>query len=233
MDISQQVALVSGANRGLGKKLALELLDRGAKVYAGARNLDTIDFPGVIPVQLDITNPESVAAAAKTAGDVTLLINNAGISTKTDLLTGSLEDINLEFNTHFFGNLSMIRAFAPVIEQNGGGTILNILSVLSWFSIGADGAYSSAKSAEWGLTNALRLKLTEKNIRVAGLHVGFMDTDMTAGINAPKADPQDVARMAIDGIASDLYEIIADDISKQVKAGLSGDISALYSQLRK
>ncbi|MFF2016994.1 SDR family oxidoreductase [Paenibacillus sp. NPDC058177] len=232
MNISQQVALISGANRGLGKKLALELLDRGAKVYAGARNPETIDYPGVIPVQLDITNPESVAAAAKAAGDVTLLINNAGISTKTDLLTGSLEDINLEFNTHFFGNLSMIRAFAPVIEGNGGGTILNILSVLSWFSIGADGAYSSAKSAEWGMTNALRLSLADKNIRVAGLHVGFMDTDMTAGINAPKADPKDIAKIAIDGVEAGLYEIVADDISKQVKAGLSGELSGLYPQFK-
>ncbi|MFE4713527.1 SDR family oxidoreductase [Paenibacillus sp. NPDC056722] len=232
MNISQQVALISGANRGLGKKLALELLDRGAKVYAGARNPETIDYPGVIPVQLDITNPESVAAAAKAAGDVTLLINNAGISTKTDLLTGPLEDINLEFNTHFFGNLSMIRAFAPVIEGNGGGTILNILSVLSWFSIGADGAYSSAKSAEWGMTNALRLSLADKNIRVAGLHVGFMDTDMTAGINAPKADPKDIAKIAIDGVEAGLYEIVADDISKQVKAGLSGELSGLYPQFK-
>ncbi|OBZ19386.1 short-chain dehydrogenase [Bacillus sp. FJAT-27264] len=230
MKISQQVALISGANRGLGKKLALELLDRGAKVYAGARNPETIDYPGVIPVQLDITNPESVAAAAKAAGDVTLLINNAGISTKTDLLTGPLEDINLEFNTHFFGNLSMIRAFAPVIEGNGGGTILNILSVLSWFSIGADAAYSSAKSAEWGMTNALRLSLADKNIRVAGLHVGFMDTDMTAGIDAPKADPKDIAKIAIDGVEAGLYEIVADDISKQVKAGLSGELSGLYPQ---
>ncbi|MFF2910709.1 SDR family oxidoreductase [Paenibacillus sp. NPDC057934] len=232
MNISQQVALISGANRGLGKKLALELLDRGAKVYAGARNPETIDYPGVIPVQLDITNPESVAAAAKAAGDVTLLINNAGVSTKTDLLTGPLEDINLEFNTHFFGNLSMIRAFAPVIEGNGGGTILNILSVLSWFSIGADAAYSSAKSAEWGMTNALRLSLADKNIRVAGLHVGFMDTDMTAGINAPKADPKDIAKIAIDGVEAGLYEIVADDISKQVKAGLSGELSGLYPQFK-
>lgn len=232
MDISQQVALVSGANRGLGKKLALELRDRGAKVYAGARNPDTIDFPGVIPVQLDITNPESVAAAAQAAGDVTLLINNAGISTKTDLLTGPLEDIHLEFDTHFFGNLSVIRAFAPLIEGNGGGTILNILSVLSWFSIGGDAAYSSAKSAEWGMTNALRLSLADKNIKVAGLHVGFMDTDMTAGINAPKADPKDIAKIAIDGIEAGLYEIVADDISKQVKAGLSGEISGLYPQFK-
>lgn len=233
MDISKQTALITGSNRGLGKRLAMELVERGAKVYAGARNPASIDYPGVIPVQLDITDPRSIAAAAQAAGDVTLLINNAGISTGTDLLEGTLEDIGLELNTHFYGNLSMIRAFAPVIEQNGGGAILNILSVLSWFSIGAEGAYSAAKAAEWGMTNVLRLKLADKNIKVAGLHVGFMDTDMTANVNAPKADPKDIAKLAIDGIEAGLYEIVADDVSKQVKAGLSAGITDLYPQLKK
>lgn len=121
MDISKQVAIISGSNRGLGKNLAQELLKRGAKVYAGARNPASIDLPGAMPLQLDITDPESVAAAAAAAGDVTLLINNAGTSTGADLLTGKFDDINLEFNTHVFGTLSMIRAFAPIIEKNGGG----------------------------------------------------------------------------------------------------------------
>ncbi|MEK3724674.1 SDR family oxidoreductase [Paenibacillus sp. FSL H8-0034] len=231
MDISKQVAIISGSNRGLGKNLAQELLKRGAKVYAGARNPASIDLPGAVPLQLDITDPESVAAAAAAAGDVTLLINNAGTSTGADLLTGKFDDINLEFNTHVFGTLSMIRAFAPIIENNGGGTILNILSVLSWFSIGNEGAYSAAKSAEWGMTNALRLSLALNNIRVAGLHVAFMDTDMTANVKAPKADPKDIAKIAIDGVELDLYEIIADDVSKKVKEGLSGEISSLYPKL--
>ncbi|PAD76146.1 SDR family oxidoreductase [Paenibacillus campinasensis] len=231
MNISNQTALVTGSNRGLGKHLAQELLARGAKVYAGARNPDSIHVPGAIPLQLDITDPESVAAAAERAGDVTLLINNAGVSTGASLLTGKLEDIHLEFNTHFYGTLSVIRAFAPVMEKNGGGAILNILSVLSWLSLGGSGAYSSAKSAEWGLTNAIRLELAPKNISVAGLHVGFIDTAMTAGIKSPKLDPADVARIAIDGIEADLYEILADDISRQVQQGLSGGVSALYPAL--
>lgn len=231
MDISKQVALVSGSNRGLGKFLALELLARGAKVYAGARNPASIDLPGAIPLQLDITDPQSVSAAAEAAGDVTFLINNAGSSTGASLLTGKLDDIQLEFDTHFFGTLSMIRAFAPIIEKNGGGSILNILSVLSWFSIGEAGAYSAAKSAEWGMTNALRLNLAPNNVRVAGLHVAFMDTDMTANIQAPKSDPKDIARIAIDGIEADLYEIVADDLSQNVQKGFAGGVSSLYPQL--
>ncbi|WP_338539791.1 SDR family oxidoreductase [Paenibacillus tundrae] len=231
MDMTKQVAVVSGANRGLGKELALELLARGAKVYAGARNPESIHLPGAIPLQLDITDPESVKAAAEIAVDATLLVNNAGSSTGASLLTAELHDIHLEFNTHVFGTLSMIRAFAPVIENNGGGSILNILSALSWINTGNSGAYSTAKSAQWGLTNALRLELAAKNVRVAGLHVAYMDTDMTAGIEAPKSNPSDIAKTAIDGIQSGLYEIIADEVSRGVQQGLAGGVSALYPQL--
>ncbi len=231
MDISKQVAIVSGTNRGLGKQLALELLARGAKVYAGARNPESVDLPGAIPLRLDITNPESVAAAVEIARDATVLINNAGSWTGASLLAGRLEDIHAEFDTHVFGTLSMMRAFAPVIEQNGGGSILNILSALSWVNIGSEGAYSAAKSAQWAVTNALRLELAPKNIRVTGLHVGFMDTDMTAGVQAPKSSPADIARIAIDGIEAGLYEIVADDISRQVQQGLAGGVAALYPNL--
>ncbi|WJM11029.1 SDR family oxidoreductase [Paenibacillus sp. PK1-4R] len=231
MNISKQVAIVSGANRGLGKELALELLARGTKVYAGARNPESIDLPGVIPLQLDITDSQSVMAAAEVASDVTLLINNAGSATGASLLTGELNDIHLEFNTHVFGTLSMIRAFAPLIEKNGGGSILNILSALSWLSLGNSGAYSAAKSAQWGITNALRLELAPKNVSVAGLHVAFMDTDMTAGIDAPKTNPTDIAKIAIDSIEADLYEILADDTSRNVQQGLAGGVAALYPQL--
>jgi NAD(P)-dependent dehydrogenase (short-subunit alcohol dehydrogenase family) len=230
MDISQQTALVTGANRGLGRQLALELISRGAIVYAGARNPDSIQLPGAKPLQIDITDPNSVAAAAEVAGDVTLLINNAGVSTGASLINGSLEDIHTEFDTHFFGTLSMVRAFAPKIASNGGGTILNILSALSWFSSVNKGAYSAAKSAEWALTNAIRLELADQKVRVAGLHVGYMDTDMTARITAPKLNAADVAKIAIDGIQADSYEILADEVSRKVQKGLAGGVSALYPQ---
>jgi NAD(P)-dependent dehydrogenase (short-subunit alcohol dehydrogenase family) len=233
MNISQQVAFVTGANRGFGRHLALELLSRGAKVYAGARNPQSIDIPGAIPIKLDITNPQEVAAAAAAAQDVTLLINNAGTATGATLLDGDLDRIQLEFNTHFFGTLAMIRNFAPILMNNGGGSILNILSALSWFSLGGgEGAYSAAKAAEWAMTNELRLNLYARNVRVAGLHVGFMDTDMTSGVEAPKSNPADIAKIAIDGLEADSFEILADETSRQLQRALAGGVAAMYPQLK-
>jgi NAD(P)-dependent dehydrogenase (short-subunit alcohol dehydrogenase family) len=231
MKISEQVAFVTGAKRGFGRHLALELLSRGAKVYAGARNPESIDIPGVIPVKLDITNPQEVAAAAMVAKDVTLLINNAGSSTGASLIDGDLDKIHLEFNTHFFGTLSMVRTFAPILVNNGGGTILNILSALSWVSSGTVGAYTAAKAAEWALTNDLRLNLYPQNVRVAGLHVGFMETDMTSSLEVPKSNPEDIAKIAIDGLESDSFEIVADDVSRKIQRNLSGGVSAIYPHL--
>src|SRR5829696_7506974 len=143
------VALVTGANRGLGKRFATELVARGATVYAAARRPETIDIPGVVPVALDITDPESVRRAAEIAADVNVLVNNAGVSTQSNLLSGPMEDIRLEMETHYFGTLQMIRAFVPVIEGNGGGAILDVLSVLSWVHAAHFGAYSAAKAAGW------------------------------------------------------------------------------------
>ena len=231
MDLSTSTALVTGANRGLGRALATELLSRGATVYAGARNPDQVDLPGAKPIALDITDPASVAAAVQATGDVTVLINNAGVSTGANLLASDQDAIRLEMDTHYFGTLSVVRGFAPQIAANGGGAILNILSVLSWLSFPQAGAYSAAKAAQWSLTNALRVELAQQGIRVAGLHVGFMDTDMTRGITEPKSDPADIARIAVDGIAADAHEIVADDLSRQVQSGLAGGVAALYPQL--
>jgi NAD(P)-dependent dehydrogenase (short-subunit alcohol dehydrogenase family) len=230
MEISKQVALVTGANRGLGYHLASALLTRGAKVYAGARDPKAIQMPGAIPVQVDITDPQSVAKAAESISDLTLLVNNAGSHTGASLLDGDMEQIRLDMETHYFGTLSMIRAFAPILEKNGGGTILNILSVLSWVTVGNTG-YPAAKSAEWNMTNTLRTVLAPKNIRLSGLHVAFMDTDMTANVKAPKASPADIAKIAIDGIEADKYEIVADDFSRKVQHDFAGGIQALYPQL--
>src|SRR6201992_2780364 len=156
MRIEGSTALVTGANRGLGRCLAEELLARGAKVYAGARDPGSVDLPGATPVALDITDPASVAAAADASGGVSLLVNNAGSPTGANLLTGSLADIELEMNTHFCGTLAVVRAFAPQLAARGGGGILNVLSVVSWVSVPDSSAYCAAKSAEWSLTNALR-----------------------------------------------------------------------------
>jgi len=230
VDISSSTALVTGANRGLGRHFASELLKRGARVYAGARDPASIDVDGAIPIAMDITDPDSVAAAAEAAGDVTLLVNNAGVSADTDLLTGDVDAARREMDTNYFGTLSVMRAFAPVIKRNGGGAILNVLSVLSWVSQPALGGYCASKSAAWSMTNALRVELADRGIRVTALHVGLMDTDMAAGLNAPKANPADVAVLALDGVAAGVYEVLADDLSRGVQAGLAKGVGGIYPQ---
>lgn len=223
MSTEQITALVTGANRGLGKRFAEQLVARGAKVYAAARNPESVDIPGVVPIQLDITDPESVRRAAEIAGDVTVLVNNAGVSTRAGLLDGPLDDVRLEMETHYFGTLQAIRAFAPVIERNGGGRILNVLSVLSWYHPRSSGAYSAAKAAAWAMTDAVREELAPKGIHVSALHVGYMDTDMVSYIPADqKTDPGVVATQALDGLFAGEPEILADDITRAAKAGLSG-----------
>ncbi|MET4428899.1 SDR family oxidoreductase [Mycolicibacterium sp. 624] len=222
MTTENVTALVTGANRGLGRKFAADLLERGAKVYAGARRPETIDLPGVVPIQLDITDPESVRRAAEQASDVNVVVNNAGVSTRATLLDGPLDDIRLEMETHYFGTLNVIRAFAPVIERNGGGSLLNVLSVLSWLHPASSGAYSAAKAAGWALTDATREELAPRGIHVAALHVGYMDTDMVSYIPADqKVDPAVVAKQALDGMFAGQPEILADDLSRNVKAQLS------------
>jgi NAD(P)-dependent dehydrogenase (short-subunit alcohol dehydrogenase family) len=231
MDISTATALVTGANRGLGAAFARELANRGARVYAGARDPGTVTIDGVTPVRIDTTDPSTIAAAVQAAGDVTLLVNNAGISRGVDLLTGDLDDARAELETNLFGTLEMVRAFAPVIESNGGGAILNVLSVLSWFSTPDSAGYCASKSAEWSMTNAVRAQLLPRGVTVTGLHVGLMDTDMAADFDAPKTDPAEVARLALDAVAAGAYEVLADDISRQVQAGLAVGVTALYPQL--
>jgi NAD(P)-dependent dehydrogenase (short-subunit alcohol dehydrogenase family) len=222
MDITNSVVVVTGANRGLGRQFAQQLVARGAKVYATARNPEAIDVPGAIPVQLDITDPASVERAAEAAPDATFLINNAGSSTGQTLIAGELDQIRLEMETHYFGTLQVTRAFAPIIEGNGGGAILNVLSVLSWAHPGAIGAYSGAKAAAWGQTDAVRDELAPKGIAVCALHVGYMDTAMAAHVPADqKTDPAVVAELALDAVAAGQAEIIADDFTRAVKSRLS------------
>ncbi|MET8043636.1 SDR family oxidoreductase [Micromonospora sp. NPDC005215] len=230
MRITDSVALVTGANRGIGRHFAGQLLERGAaKVYATARDPERIDIPGVETLRLDITDPRSVEEAATIASDVTLLINNAGIATYTNLVTGDLNKIRSEMDTHFYGTLGMVRAFAPVLGANGGGGILNVLSALSWFSYDGANAYAAAKAAEWSLTNGVRLELAGQGTLVTGLHLGSADTDMTAGYDGDKMDPADVVRAALDGIEADRIEVLADKWSAYAKASLANDPSAFYT----
>ncbi|MFF9127911.1 SDR family oxidoreductase [Streptomyces sp. NPDC014889] len=227
MELKNAVAVVTGANRGLGRHLAAQLVERGAKVYAAARRPETVDLPGVIPLRLDVTDEELVRTAAGVASDTTLLVNNAGISTTTPLIAGSPGAVRLEMETNFFGPLAVTRAFAPVIEGNGGGAVLNVLSVLSWLHPAGLGAYAAAKAAAWALTGAAREELAARGIAVSALHVGYMDTDMAAGVPADqKVDPADVAVQALHGIETGLPEILADDTTRYVKQGLAATPNA-------
>ena len=214
MNLNGTTALVTGANRGLGRHFAEQLLQRGAtKVYAAARDPRTIDLPGVVPLQLDVTDRDSVARAAAVATDVDVLINNAGISLHQNLVDGDLDKIRLEMETNFFGTLNAVRAFTPV------RAILNVASRLSWLSYLGAGGYAASKSAQWSLTNSIRLELPDT--LVTGLYLSSTDTDMMAGWDIPKNDPAEVVRAALDGLEADALEVIADAETAETKAALA------------
>lgn len=230
MKIKDSIALVTGANRGLGLAFAEELLARGArKVYAGMR--DTAgSFPaGIVPVRLDVTDADSIAAAVSQCPDVTLLVNNAGIARLLDstLDPGVIDMAREIFDTNFYGVIRVSQAFVPALVRNGGGAIVNVLSDATWFARPFLSAYSASKSAAWSYTNALRVELRDRGILVQGLHVSFMDTDMTAGFDMKKTSPRTVAQRALDGVEREAEEVTADEFTAFVKAGL-GSAEAVY-----
>ena len=228
--IKDSVVLVTGGSRGIGKALVDELFRRGAaKVYATARDPRTVTHPDAVPLKLEVTDEASVADVAARADDVTILINNAGAAAGASYLESPLDEVRRDLDTNFYGPLLVTRAFVPVIEGNGGGHLLNVHSALSWLADG--GPYSASKAALWSQTNSLRLQLRPRGIVVTGLHVAYVDTDMTAKIDAPKSAAVDVAAAALDGVETDAFEVLADDVSRGVKSALSGDITLLYPQL--
>ncbi|MGO4857266.1 SDR family oxidoreductase [Arthrobacter sp. 2MCAF14] len=229
--LSGAVVLVTGANGGLGRELVEQALARGAaKVYATARRPQEWNDPRVVPLALDVTDADAVRAAVAQAQDVTVLINNAGTSVESDtLLALSDEEIREVMETNFFGPVAMTRAFAPVLAASETSAVLNIHSVLSWIAL--TGAYSASKAALWSATNSFRLELAPQGTQVTGVHVGYMDTAMARGVDAPKTSPEEVARKSFDGLEHGDYEVIVDEISAGVKLGLSGPISGLYPVL--
>ncbi|MBX3586083.1 MAG: SDR family oxidoreductase [Ramlibacter sp.] len=225
MKLSNAVVLITGANRGIGLAFAREALARGArKVYAGARQPASITLPGVEALQLDVTRAADIAAAAQRCQDVTVLINNAGVATLGGFLADADgESSRAQLETNFFGPLRMSQAFAPVLAANGGGAIVNVLSVASWINRPLLGVYGATKSAAWALTNGLRHELRAQGTQVLGMHMGFVDTDLTRGIDMPKSTPGDVVRRALDALEAGADEVLADDITRQVKQGLSAE----------
>ncbi|MDI9237748.1 SDR family oxidoreductase [Lysobacter sp. LF1] len=225
MDIRNAVVLVTGANRGLGRALVDAFRQAGAKkIYAAARDPASIAAEGVVPIALDVTSPDSIAAAARDCADVNVLVNNAGISRSGVLLSDEGEQrARDELATNLFGPWRMTAAFAPRLAANGGGTVVNVLSVLSWISLPGTSTYCISKAAAWSLTNGLRNELAAQGTKVVGVHIGLMDTDMTAGVDVPKVSPHDVAAQIVHAVRNDLPEVLADETSRQVKASLSGE----------
>ncbi|MET7507614.1 SDR family oxidoreductase [Streptomyces albidoflavus] len=233
MDIRDEIALVTGANRGIGRSFVAELRRRGAKkVYAAARRPETLpELPGVVPLELDVTDTASVARAARTAADTTLLVNNAGISTYARLTDGPEESIRQEMETNYFGPLRTVRAFAPVLAANGGGAVLNVLSVMAWMAYEHSNGYGASKAAAWALTNGVRYELAGQGTRVTGLAMASVDTDMMAGIEDEKAAPEAIVRAALDGLEAGALEVLADERTARWKARLGEDPALLYPHL--
>ena len=234
MKIENAVVLVTGANRGIGLAFARELLARGArKVYAAARNPSSVTLDGVQALPLDVTIPEQVYAAAQQAADVSLVINNAGIAQPGGFLAPDSDAVARRiFETNFFGVLNMSKAFAPVLKANGGGALLNVLSVASWVNGGELAAYSASKSAAWSLTNALRHELAGQNTQVLGLHMAYVDTDLTRGFEVQKSSAEEIVRRALDGLEAGADEVLADALTQQVQQGLAAPRPVYLPQAR-
>ena len=233
MKIKGAKALVTGANRGLGTAIAQALLDAGATVYGGAREPASITNDRLIPVRLDVTNDDDIANAARTCTDVSIVVNNAGILRQSaSLAEGGIEAARAEMETNYFGSMRVARAFAPTLRDNGGGALVNVLSVLSFISMPQGATYSASKSAAWSLTNALRIELRGQGTLVVAVHAGFIDTDMAAGVSGEKVSPESVANQIVTAVASDAEEVLADATSEMVKAGLPNDLTTLYPALQ-
>jgi NAD(P)-dependent dehydrogenase (short-subunit alcohol dehydrogenase family) len=225
MKLDNAVVLVTGANRGLGQEFARQALALGAKkVYAGARDPSQVTLPGVVPIRLDVNDPVQVASVAASAGDVTLVVNNAGIAITGGLLGEDRADaLRRMLETNVFGMLHMSQSFAPVLANNGGGALLNVLSVASWITMPMLAAYAVSKSAAWSLTNGLRNELRGQGTQVLGLHVGFIDTDLTRGIELPKLSPDFVVERAYAALENGDSEVLIDELSQNVKRGLAAE----------
>lgn len=225
MNIQNAVVLVTGANRGLGQQLAQAFLAAGArKVYAAARNPAAVRSAGVVPLQLDVTDPASIAAAVQAAPDVSIVVNNAGIILGGQALAADAADkLRQEIEVNAIGPMLVSQAFAPTLKAQGGGAVVNVLSVLSFFSLPGSATYSASKSAAWNLTNALRTELRPQNTRVLAAHMGFVDTDMTQGIDAPKTNPAEIAQRIVAALQAGQEEVLADALTQQLKAGLTAE----------
>jgi len=229
VEIEGSVALVTGASRGIGLAFARALRSRGAEtVYAGVRQPEGFDEPGLEPLLLDVTNQQHIEAAAATASRANIVINNAGIQAGPPLMEGSLDGARLEMEVNYLAPWAVSRAFAPILAANGGGVLVNMLSVASWRSNDRFPGYAASKAAEWSLTNALRVALRSQGTLVIAVHVGFVDTDATRRLDIPKVPATQVADKTMDAITRNEAEVLVDESARRVRSLLSGPLDQLY-----
>ncbi|NEB04216.1 SDR family oxidoreductase [Streptomyces sp. SID13726] len=225
------VVLVTGANGGIGTHFVHDALARGAaKVYATARSPRAWDDERIVPLTLDVTDRASIDAAVTAAADVTVLINNAGANPPSaSLLDVTEADIRANMETNFFGPVFLARAFAPILADKPESVLVDVHSVASWYAFG--GIYSASKAALWSATNSLRIELAPKGVHVTGVHMGYVDTRMAAHADGPKMLPAQLVARVYDAVEAGEYEVLADELTAQVKAALSGPVEALYPDL--
>lgn len=233
MKIENATVVITGANRGIGLAFANAFLERGArKVYAGARDPSQVSLPGVTPLRLDVNSAADIEAAARLANDVTIVVNNAGIAKFGSFLADDAEALlRNHLETNLLGVLRVSRAFAPILARNGGGALLNVASIASWISSPLLASYAVSKSALWSLSNGLRNDLRDQGTQVLTLHMGFVDTDLTQGIEMPKTKPETIVERALTALEAGAREVLADEMTQQVKSGLSAE-QAMYLAAR-
>ncbi|MEE8118318.1 MAG: SDR family oxidoreductase [Gammaproteobacteria bacterium] len=219
MNFNKKTVLLTGANRGIGLALVNALLERGVKkIYAAARNLDSLPSFGdnrVVPLALDITNPEQVKQAAQSAADTDLLINNAGIAAFTSLLDGPLELLQRDMTTNYFGTLDMVRNFVPVLETKQDAAIVNVVTIAAFVNFPIIGGYSASKAALFSMSQGIRIELEPRGIAVHTVNPGPIDTDLAAEFPGEKATPESTAQNILAGLESDEADIFPDVGSQQ------------------
>jgi NAD(P)-dependent dehydrogenase (short-subunit alcohol dehydrogenase family) len=234
MNVDGSIALVTGANRGLGRVFARALLEQGARtVYGGARESSAIEDPDVVPLSLDVTDPASVAHAAEQLTEIDVVINKAGVATWGFPLDAQLENARRELEVNYPGLLSVAQAFAPALGKGGGGALVNMLSVSSFVASPRLSTYAASKAAAWSITNSLRIQLRRQGTLVIGVHAGFIDTEMAAALDDEKIPPEDVAAATMSAILAGREEVLVDELTRSLKSTLHRDQELIYPAVQR